>query len=170
MDDWKRSLHTAERDVNLEPSEQSTPSEALNTYRPRATVEHLVHSLKRVAGLKPLRVWKEDSIGDAILSALLAETTIAMAGYEMETEVRNDRGYGRECRHPTGFMVWSLDHSTVTRSIEKGKARKAHPSIGVRHPKRSSPTSLRISEGEEWFSPDFSRHFMLRRWISKTVR
>ena len=92
----------------------------------------MIHSLKRVAGLKPLMVWREDSIGDAILSALLAETTIAMAGYEMEareeTEVRNDRGYGRECRHPTGFMVWSLDHSTVTRSIEKGKAKKAHSS------------------------------------------
>ena len=67
-----------------------------------------------------------------MLLALLAETTIAMAGYEMETrketEVRKGRGYGRECRHPTESMVWSLDHSTVTRSIEKGKARKAHPS------------------------------------------
>ena len=85
VDDWKRSFHTAERDVNLESLEQSTPSEALNTYRPRATVEHLVHSLKRVAGLEPPRVWKEDSIGDAMLLALLAETAIAMAGYEMGT-------------------------------------------------------------------------------------
>ena len=104
----------------------------MNTYRPRATVEHLVHSLKRVAGLEPLRVWKEDSIGDAILSALLAETTIAMAGYEMEareeTNVRKGRGYGRECRHPIESMVWSLGHSTVTCSIEKGKAKKAHSS------------------------------------------
>ena len=67
-----------------------------------------------------------------MLLALLAETVIAMAGYEMEareeTEVRNDRGYGRECRHPTGFMVWSLSHSTVTNSIEKGKAKKTHSS------------------------------------------
>ena len=54
-------------------------------YRSRATVEHLIHSLKRVTGLEPLRVWKEDSIGDAILLALLAETSIAMAGYGMET-------------------------------------------------------------------------------------
>ena len=85
-----------------------------------------------MAGLEPLRAWKEDSIGDAILSALLAETTIAMAGYEMEareeTEVRNDRGYGRECRHPTGSTEWPLSHSTVTRSIEKEKAKKAHSS------------------------------------------
>ena len=85
MDDWRRSFHTAERDVNLEPSERLTPLEALNMYRSRATVEHLIHSLKRVTGLEPPRVWKEDSIGDAMLLALLAETAIAMAGYGMET-------------------------------------------------------------------------------------
>ena len=102
----------------------------MNTYRPRATVEHLVHSLKRVAGLEPLRVWKEDSIGDAMLLALLAETAIAMAGYEMETrkETKVGKEVRTECRHPTESMVWSLDHSTVTRSIEEGKAKKAHPS------------------------------------------
>ena len=109
-----------------------------------------------------------------MLLALLAETTIVMAGYEMEareeTEVRNDRGYGRECRHPTESMVWSLGHSTVTRSIEEGKARKAHPSIGIRHPRRSSPTSLRISVGEEWFSPESPKYSVPRRWISKTMR
>lgn len=64
--------------------------------------------------------------------ALLAETAIAMAGYEMktrkETKVRKGRGYGRGCRHPTESMVWLLGHSTVTRSIEKGKAKKAHSS------------------------------------------
>ena len=64
--------------------------------------------------------------------AILMETAIAMAGYEMETrkgtKVRKGRGYGRECRHPTESMVWSLGHSTVTRSIEKGKAKKAHSS------------------------------------------
>ena len=114
MDNWKRSLHTAERDVNLEPSEQSTPSEALNTYRPRATVEHLVHSLKRVAGLEPLRVWKEDSIGDAILSALLAETTIAMAGYEMET--RKETKVGKEVR--TGMPSSHRIHGMVVEPFD----------------------------------------------------
>jgi hypothetical protein len=54
-------------------------------YRSRATVEHLIHSLKRVTGLKPLRVWKENSIRGAMLLALLAETAIAMARYGMET-------------------------------------------------------------------------------------
>jgi hypothetical protein len=67
-----------------------------------------------------------------MLLALLAETAIAMAGYEMETrkgtKVRKGRGFGRECRHPTESMVWSLGHLTVTRSIEKGKVKKAHSS------------------------------------------
>ena len=65
-----------------------------------------------------------------MLLALLAETAIAMAGYEMETrkETKVGKEVRTECRHSTESMVWSLDHSTVTRSIEKGKARKAHSS------------------------------------------
>ena len=101
-------------------------------YRSRATVEHLIHSLKRVTGLKPLRVWKEDSIGDAILLALLAENNHRNGrirdGNEEGDQGKKSRGYGRECRHPIESMVWSLGHSTVTRSIEKGKAKKAHSS------------------------------------------
>ena len=112
----------------LESSEQLTPLEALNRYRSRATVEHLIHSLKRVTGLKPLRVWKENSIRGAMLLALLAETAIAMAGYGMETrkETKVGKEVRTECRHSTESMVWSLSHLTVTRLIEKGKAKKAH--------------------------------------------
>ena len=107
-----------------------------------------------------------------MLLALLAETAIAMAGYEMETrkETKVGKEVRTECRHPIESMVWSLDHSTVTCSIEKGKARKAHPSIGIRHPRRSSPISLRISVGEEWFPPESPKYFVPRRWISKTMR
>ena len=65
-----------------------------------------------------------------MLLALLEETAIAMAGYEMETrkETKVGKEVRTECRHPTGFMVWSLNHSTVTRSIEKGGVKKAHSS------------------------------------------
>ena len=42
------------------------------------------------------------------------------------TKVRKGRRYERECRHPTGSMVWSLGHLTVTNSIDKGKAKKVH--------------------------------------------
>ena len=174
MDDWKRSFHTAERDVNLEPSEQSTPSEALNTYRPRATVEHLVHSLKRVVGLEPLRVWKEDSIGDAMLSALLAETSIAMAGYEMETRKGTKGGRagdmdGNAVIPPDSWYGhWAIRQLPVR--SRKGGSRRPIPVIGVRYPRRSSPTSLRISVGEEWFPPESPKYFVPRRWISKTMR
>ncbi|MDC7950636.1 hypothetical protein PAA26_00795 [Methanomassiliicoccaceae archaeon COG_1] len=68
----------------LESSEQLTPSEALDKYRARATVEHLIHSLKRVTGIKPLRVWSESSIRGSMILALLSETAIAMARYEMK--------------------------------------------------------------------------------------
>ena len=68
----------------LEFSEQLTPLEALDKYRARTTVEHLIHSLKRVTGLKPLRVWSESSIRGFMMLALLSETAIAMARYEME--------------------------------------------------------------------------------------
>ena len=100
-------------------------------YRSRATVEHLIHSLKRVTGLKPLRVWKEDSIGDAMLSALLAETSIAMAGYGMETRKGTKGGRaGIRTGMPSSHRIHGMvaGHSTVTRSIEKGKAKKAHSS------------------------------------------
>ena len=65
-----------------------------------------------------------------MLSALLAETAIAMAGYEMETrkETKVGKEVRTECRHSTGSTVWPLSHSTVTRSIEEGKAKKAHSS------------------------------------------
>ncbi len=41
----------------LESSVQLIPAEALDKHCARATVEHLIHSLKRVTGIKPLKVW-----------------------------------------------------------------------------------------------------------------
>ncbi len=75
----------------LESSEQLTPSEALNKYRARATVEHLIHSFKRITGLKPLRIWKEDTIRGSMMLALLSETAIAMARCEMKDRIENRR-------------------------------------------------------------------------------
>jgi transposase len=113
----------------LESSEQLTPSEALDKYRARATVEHLIHSLKRVTGLKPLRVWSESSIRGSMMLALLSETAIAMARYEMkgiETTVTN-RGRKRTVTEKpnTESIVWSLGHLTLTRIIENGRRRTA---------------------------------------------
>ena len=114
----------------LESSEQLTPSEALEKYRARATVEHLIHSLKRVTGLKPLRVWNESSIRGSMLLALLSETAVAMSRYEMKPriEIKNKDGkkVETEVRPSTESMVWSLGQLTVTRIIVKGKRTEAH--------------------------------------------
>jgi transposase len=71
----------------LESSDQLTPSEALNKYCGRSSVEHLIHSLKRVTGLKPLRVRKKTSIHGSMMPAMLSEMAMAMARYEPDAEI-----------------------------------------------------------------------------------
>lgn len=113
----------------LESSEQLTPSEALNKYRARAVVEHLIHSLKRITGLKPLRVWKESSIRGSMVLALFAEVAMAMARYELEpvpvSKMKKGKMTVEETRPSTGSMVWSLSHLTVCRIVENGKRKGA---------------------------------------------
>ncbi len=113
----------------LESSEQLTPLEALDKYRARATVEHLIHSLKRVTGLKPLRVWSESSIRGSMMLALLSETAIAMARYEVEgkTKTVEERGRRRTVTEKpnTESIVWSLGHLTLTRIIGNGHSKQA---------------------------------------------
>jgi len=114
----------------LESSEQLTPLEALEKYRARATVEHLIHSLKRITGLKPLRVRSESSIRGSMMLALLSETVMAMARYEMKprktTMIRNGRKAECDTRPSTESMVWFLGHLTVTRIIERSRRKEAH--------------------------------------------
>jgi transposase len=113
----------------LESSVQLTPREALDKYRARATVEHLIHSLKRVTGLKPLRVWSESSIRGSMMLALLSETAMAMARYEMkgDTKTVSSRGRRRTVTEKpnTETIVWSLGYLTLTRMIEKGRRKQA---------------------------------------------
>ena len=113
----------------LESSEQLTPLEALDKYRARATVEHLIHSLKRVTGLKPLRVWSESSIRGSMMLALLSETAIAMARYEAEGKTKTVEELGRRRtvteKPNTESIVWSLGHLTLTRIIDKGRRKQA---------------------------------------------
>lgn len=112
----------------LESSEQLTPLEALDKYRARATVEHLIHSLKRVTGLKPLRVWSESSIRGSMMLALLSETSIAMARYEMEGNTKTIEEKGRRKtvteKPNTESIVWSLGHLTLTRIIDRGRRKQ----------------------------------------------
>ena len=107
-----------------------------------------------------------------MLLALLAETAIAMAGYEMETrkETKVGKEVRTECRHSTESMVWSLDHSTVTRSIERGKTKKAHSSNWDPISKEVFSNIAADIGRRGVFSPESSKYFVLGRWISKTMR
>lgn len=72
----------------LESDRELTPREVLLRYRRRAGVEHLISSLKRITGIKPIRVWNPDSVDGSMILALLSEATIAMARCCMDgTEV-----------------------------------------------------------------------------------
>ena len=129
----------------LESSSRLTPSEALDKYRAGATVEHLIHSLKRATGLKPLRAWNGPSIRRSMLLALLSEVAIAMARHGMKGVQKTaiERGRRRTsvekpCTEP---IMWSLSHLTVTRIVEKGVARRRHSAIGAPYPRRFSPIS-----------------------------
>ena len=120
-----------------------TPAEALNKYRARVTVEHLIHSLKRVTGIKPLRVWNESSIMESMLLALLSEVAIALARYEMKGVRKTVTEHGRRrtsVEKPcTESIVWSLSHLTVTRIVERGVRKKAVFSNWDPIPRRFSP-------------------------------
>ena len=113
----------------LESSEQLTPSDALKKYRARASVEHLIHSLKRITGLKPLRVWKLPSIKGSAVLALLSEAAVAMARYELEptsvTVMKKGKRTTEERRPSTESLVWSLKHLTLCRVVENGCRKKA---------------------------------------------
>jgi transposase len=113
----------------LESSAQLTPAEALGKYRARSAVEHLIHSLKRITGLKPMRVWKLSSIKGSAVLALLSEAAMAMARYELEPKPVTTTKKGKkvivERRPATDSMVWSLTQLTVCRIVEKGRRKGA---------------------------------------------
>lgn len=53
----------------LESDRQMTVKEALVKYRRRVDVEHLISSLKRITGIKPIRVWNKDSVDGSMTLA-----------------------------------------------------------------------------------------------------
>lgn len=103
----------------LQSDVDMTPEEALRRYRRRAGVEHLISSLKRITGIKPIRVWKPDSVDGSMVLALLSEAAIAMARCSLEgrkvTEVDGDgKKHTRTVKPSTESIVVSLTHLTLT--------------------------------------------------------
>ena len=70
----------------LQSSDWMEPSEALDVYRHRVGIEHLISSIKSVVNLKPLRVWSKSSVRGSLLLALIAQLQVSMVRYDLEPE------------------------------------------------------------------------------------
>lgn len=108
----------------LQSDRDMTPAEALKKYRRRVAVEHLISSLKRVTGIKPIRVWNERSVNGSMMLALLTEAAIGMARHCMAGK---EKKHGKRMfsmvhrsKPSTESIVASLTHLTLT-SYRDGK-------------------------------------------------
>lgn len=114
----------------LGSTEELDPKEALLRYRRRAIVEQTISSLKRVSGMKPLRVWKENSIDGSMVLALLSEAVLAMARYCVGKRYRNvDERSGKEKKSylpSTKKMVKDLGHLTLALFKDRKGMTDAH--------------------------------------------
>ena len=108
----------------LSSTAEMPPQEALRKYRQRALVEHTISSLKRISGIKPLRVWKDECIGGSMVLALLAEAALSMARYCAGKRYRNvDARSGKKAASyvaSTKTVALELTHLTLT-SFRHGK-------------------------------------------------
>lgn len=87
---------------------------------------NLISSLKRITGIKPIRVWNKDSVDGSMTLALLSEAAIAMARHCMpayedspkevpEGTIEEDEVPAKKHKPSTESMVRSLSHLTLTR-------------------------------------------------------
>ena len=79
----------------LQCSRRLGAKEALDLYRHRANIEHLILSIKRIVNMKPLRVWAEKSPRGAMLMGLIAQLMISMVRYDLEPKPMTKRIDGR---------------------------------------------------------------------------
>lgn len=96
------------------------PEKALRLCCQRTRIKHLIPSLKRISGIKPIRVWSTDSVDGSMVLALLSEAAIAMALYCMDGEgitVTDEDGneYEHTTKPSTESIVNALTHLTPTR-------------------------------------------------------
>ncbi|MBE6524745.1 MAG: hypothetical protein E7Z65_07775 [Thermoplasmata archaeon] len=102
----------------LQSSDWLEPSEALDVYRHRVGIEHLISSIKSVVNLKPLRVWSKSSVRGSLLLALIAQLQISMLRYDMQPEIVKKRIDGKivrtEHKPSPKTIIENLGHWTVT--------------------------------------------------------
>ncbi|AYQ55658.1 hypothetical protein BKD89_07630 [Methanomethylophilus alvi] len=102
----------------LQSSEWMEPSEALDIYRHRVGIEHLISSIKSVVNLKPLRVWSRSSVRGSLMLALIAQLQISVLRYDMEPDIIEKMVDGKRTRiehKPSAkTIIENLIHWTVT--------------------------------------------------------
>jgi len=97
----------------LKSSKNLTLTEALLTYRKKDSIEKIFHSLKNEIEIKPLRVWKDNSIYGAILIGFIAQLFVSLIRFEIP-----------ELKHiSTKFIKKSLSDLTVTVDSWKRKTK-----------------------------------------------
>ena len=100
----KASINGREGFFCLVSSEDLTLQQTLETYRMKDSIEKIINSMKNEIVIKPLRVWKDESIYGALLIGFLAQLFISLIRYEHE-ELR---------KVSTKFIKISLMNLTVT--------------------------------------------------------
>jgi transposase len=109
----KVSINGREGFFCLVSSENLTLQEALGTYRKKDSIEKIMNSLKNEIEIKPLRVWKDESINGALLIGFLALLFISLMRYE-HVEIQ---------KTSTKFIKISLMNLTVTVEYRQGRER-----------------------------------------------
>ena len=100
----KASINGREGFFCLVSNKNLTLQEALATYRKRDSIEKIINSLKNEIEIKPLRVWKDNSIYGVLVIGFLAQLFISLIRYE-----------NAELKHTsTKFIKISLMSLTVT--------------------------------------------------------
>jgi len=102
----------------LQCSKGLEPISALDTYRHKAGIEHLISSIKSVVNLVPLRVWSGSSVRGSLLLALVAQMIVSMVRHDLEPEMVTKWDDGKKIivpRKPSERTICeTLCHWTVT--------------------------------------------------------
>jgi len=127
LDPWldEDILKAAEADAGgrcgwfkLQCSKRLGSGTALDRYRHKAGIEHLISSIKSVVNLVPLRVWSESSVRGSLLLALMAQLMISMVRHDLEPDMVTKWDDGKKIivpRKPSERTICeTLRHWTVT--------------------------------------------------------
>lgn len=120
----KRMMGPSAGIFKLESSVELTAKEALDLYRGRVIVEHTISSFKQISGIKPMRVWRGESVIGSLMLALLTEAVLSMARADIKPKpsIRTVKGVKTsvKSRPSTKTIDESLSHLTATVVRRKG--------------------------------------------------